>query len=115
MRIAFAAEGEGINAKLAYHFGRCPYYVFVDLDTNSIKNTTTKENPFFNTHEEGAVPQFIATEKVDILIAGGMGPKAIEWFNKLKITAITTKPREISNVLKDYLAGKLSGAKSCRT
>ena len=114
MKIAFAAEGEGLESNLAHHFGRCPYYIFVELDKNHIKNTTTKKNPFFNKHEEGAVPKFIASEKAKIMITGGIGPKAIKWFNELGITAITAKPREISNVLKDYLARKLSGAESCR-
>ncbi|MBT3582436.1 NifB/NifX family molybdenum-iron cluster-binding protein [Candidatus Woesearchaeota archaeon] len=115
MKIAFAAEGEGISASLAYHFGRCPYYVFVELESNNIKSTTTKKNPFFNKHEEGSVPKFIAGEKAKIMITGGIGPKAIEWFDKLGIIVITAKPKELTAVLKDYLDGKLSGAKSCRT
>jgi len=32
MKIAFATEeNKGIESMLAYHFGRCPYYVFVDV------------------------------------------------------------------------------------
>ena len=78
-------------------------------------NTTTKKNPFFNKHEEGSVPKFIVSENAEIMITGGIGPKAIEWFERLGIKTITAKPTKISNVLKEYLAGNLSGVKPCRT
>ncbi len=98
---------------MAHHFGRCPYYVFIEIEDKETKNVETKENPFFNKHEPGIVPQFIANEKADIVIAGAMGPRAIEWFEKLKVKPITTAPGKIKNILKDCLDGKLKGAESC--
>jgi len=63
MKIAFAAEeNKGVEGLLAYHFGRCPYYVFVEIENNEIKNVETKENPYYDRHEPGVVPQFIAGE-----------------------------------------------------
>jgi len=115
MRIAFASEeNKGLSSMLAHHFGRCPYYVFIDVDNKKIKNVETKENPFFNKHESRVVPKFIADEKANVIIAGGMGPMAIEWFEKLKVKPITTAPREIKSVLDDYLSGRISKAESCR-
>ncbi len=114
MRIAFAAEeNKGIESMLAYHFGRCPYYVFVDISGTEVKNTESKENPFFNSHGPGVVPKFIADEKAEVIIAGGMGPRALEWFKRLGIKAITTQPRKIKDILQDYFAGKLHGAEPC--
>ena len=85
MKIAIASEeNKGLESRAAHHFGRCPYYVFITLDEN---NTPAKiepiENPFFNGHEAGVVPQFIAEQKADVIIAGGMGPQAIDWFTQL--------------------------------
>jgi len=119
MKIAFATEeNKGIESMLAYmlayHFGRCPYYVFVDVSGGEVKNTETKENPFFNSHEPGVAPKFIAkfiaNEKAEIIIAGGMGPRAIEWFKNLGVKAITTRPRKIKDILQDYFDGNLQGA-----
>ena len=108
MKIAFATEeNKGIESMLAYHFGRCPYYVFVDVRGTEVKNTETKENPFFNSHEPGVAPKFIANEKAEIIIAGGMGPRAIEWFKNLGVKAITTRPRKIKDILQDYFDGNL--------
>ena len=111
MKIAFAVEeNKGIESMLAYHFGRCPYYVFVDVEGTKVKNTEGKENPFFNRHEPGVVPKFIADEKAEIIVAGGMGPRAIDWFKNLGVKAITTRPRKIKDILQDYFDGNLQGA-----
>ena len=114
MRIAFAAVSQGIESELSPHFGRCPYYVFVDVDGNEVKNVESKKNPFYEQHQPGVVPQFIAKEKANVIIAGGMGPRALGWFNQLGITPITTHSRRIKEVLDDYLAGRLEGAESCK-
>jgi len=114
MKIAFAsAENKGLESMVAQHFGRCPYYVFVDVEGNEVKSIETKENPYFNSHERGVVPQFIAKENANVIIAGGMGPRAIEWFERLSVQPITGVSGKTEDILNDYLAGKLKGADPC--
>ena len=114
MKIALASEeNKGLESKLAHHFGRCPYYIFVSLEKNNVESVETKESPFFNGHEPGVVPQFVSNEGANVIIAGGMGPRAIEWFEKLGVKPITGVSGRVKEVLDDYLAGKLSGAKPC--
>ncbi len=114
MKLAFAAEeNKGVEGLLAYHFGRCPYYVFVEIENNEIKNVETKENPYYDRHEPGVVPQFIAGEGAKVIIAGGMGPRAIDWFKTLGVQPVTGVSGRIKDVLKEYLAGRLSGAAPC--
>ncbi len=113
MRIAFASEGEGLQSSLSQHFGRCPKYVFVELEGSNIKQTNSKNNPFFSGHEPGMVPEFIANEGADVIISGGMGPKAIEWFEQLGIKPITAPVKPIKELLEDYINGKLTGAAPC--
>ena len=114
MKIAFASEeNKGLESAMAHHFGRCPYYVFAEVEEGVAKNVETKENPFFSSHEPGVVPQYIADEKADVMIAGGMGPRAIEWFGKLGVKAVTGAGGSVRAALDDYLKGNLSGADSC--
>jgi len=90
VRIAFASNGEeGLKSKISHHFGRCPYYVFVDVEGEIVKNVEVKRNPFYNRHAPGIVPQFIRDEGADVIIAGGMGLRALEWFKRLNIKPIT--------------------------
>jgi len=116
MKIAFASEEDkGLESRIAYHFGRCPYYVFVEVENGQIKSVETKQNPYFGSHAPGVVPEFIASQGAKVIIAGGMGPRAIDWFNRLGVQPITGVSGVIRNVLNDYLAGKLADAKPCDT
>ena len=115
MMIAFAVkENKGIDSTLAGHFGRCPYFIFIDSEEGGIKDIETKENPFLDNHKPGVVPEFISKKGADVIIAGGMGPKAISWFKYLGIEAITATPKKISDLLDDYFKGNIGGADSCK-
>ena len=115
MRIAIASEeNKDLESRAAHHFGRCPYYVFVTVDgDNTLKAIESLENPFFNGHEPGVVPQFIADQKADVIIAGGMGPRAIDWFTQLGVKAITSSAPTVGELMNKYLTGEISSAESC--
>jgi len=114
IKVAFASEENmGLESRLAYHFGRCPYYVFVEIEDGEIKGVEVKENPFFGSHVPGAVPQFIADEGAKVIIAGGMGPRALDLFRRLNVQPITGVTGRVKDILEDYLAGKLGGAEPC--
>ncbi|MHA1770498.1 MAG: NifB/NifX family molybdenum-iron cluster-binding protein [Candidatus Thorarchaeota archaeon] len=111
--LALAALGEDLESDLSPHFGRCPYYVFVDIKDNKVTDVWVKHSPFFDGHGPGDVPQFIARSGANVIIAGGMGMRAIDWFQKLGVNPVTTQPRKINDIVNDYIAGKLEGAESC--
>jgi len=114
MKIAFASEdGRGLESMVAHHFGRCPYYVFVEVEGKEVKRVETKENPFFERHEPGIVPEFVAKEGAGAIVAGGMGPRALEWFEKLGVNPVTGAGGTVESALKQFLEGKLSGAEPC--
>jgi len=115
MKIAIASEeNKGLQSRAAHHFGRCPYYVFINLDKNdNVTSVKTKVNPYYNGHEPGVVPQFIANEKADVIISGGMGPRAIEWFKQLGVTALTASANRVEDVLEMFIKNQIAGAESC--
>lgn len=113
-RIAFACEeNKGLQSEMSMHFGRCPYFVMVDVEGTEVKNVQAIENPYFNGHVPGAVPQFINTQKVNVIIAGGMGPKAVQMFQGFGIEVATGVAGRVENVLKAYLEGKVTGTVAC--
>jgi len=108
VRLAFASEDDsGLDSRISSHFGRCPYYTFVDVECGKVMNVEVKANPYFNTHMPGAIPQFIAGEGAKVVFAGGMGPRAVEWFNRLGIQPITGVSGRVRDILDDYLSGRL--------
>ncbi len=113
-RIAFACEdNNGLQSEMSMHFGRCPFYVIVDVENNTVKSSKTVDNPYFNNHTPGAVPQFINTQNVNVMIAGGMGPKAVDMFHGFGIEVATGVGGKVENVLNAYLEGRVKGSAAC--
>ncbi len=113
-KIAFASEDNlGLDGQMSGHFGRCPFYTLVDVEDEKIQNVTVVENPFYNNHQPGQVPAFIHSQNVDVMIAGGMGPMAINLFNSNGIEVVTGYMGTIKNVLDAYLKGEAKGASGC--
>ncbi len=117
MRIAFASDdNQGVEGFLSAHFGRCPYYTLVDIegDGDKVLDVKVVANPYFNSHVPGAVPEFIKSQGAQVMIAGGMGPRAIGLFEQIGIEAITTGAQgTLEEILLAYLRGEIKGALSC--
>ena len=113
-RIALACEdNQGLDGQMSQHFGRCPYYLIVDVEGDEIKRTDSVNNPYYNNHVPGMVPQFINEQAVNVMIAGGMGPRAIDMFTNLGIEVVTGAIGNTGNVLQAYLRGEISGVEPC--
>jgi predicted Fe-Mo cluster-binding NifX family protein len=114
MRILISAEDDrGLDAQTSTHFGRCPYYTIVDLEGNDISSSGTVENPYYNHHKPGQVPNFIKDQNANVIISGGMGQRAIQLFNDFEIEPITGASGNVRDALAEYLDGRLSGTSPC--
>jgi predicted Fe-Mo cluster-binding NifX family protein len=108
MRITFSCEGpEGLDATVAQHFRRATHFTFVDTDGDGeIVNVEVKENPFVNIHGPGIVPQFVKEEGADIMVAGGMGTRASQFFQSMGIKPVVGAQGRVIEVLQAILRGK---------
>jgi len=110
-RIAVAAEDDqGLLANVSAHFGRCPYYTMVEVEGKEITLSYKVENPFSGSHgAEGEVPGFIHSQGADVIIAGGMGQRAVGFFKEFGIEVITSATGKVKDAVKAYLEGNLTG------
>jgi predicted Fe-Mo cluster-binding NifX family protein len=114
-KIALACEdNKGLNGQISQHFGRCPSYLIVDVEGNEIKKSDIISNPYYDNHIPGMVPKFISEQGVNVMIAGGMGPRAIDMFSNFGIEVVTGAIGNAGNVLKAYLQGEISGVEPCK-
>ena len=115
MRIAFSAESKnGLESPISHHFGRCPAYILVDLEEDDVKSINSIDNPFFEGHKPGMVPRFIHEQGVNVMISGGMGRRAIEFFEQFGVGVATGAQGDVQIALQAYLEGKLNEAAPCR-
>lgn len=101
MRIAIARMGR----KVAQHFGHCEDFVLYDIENNKIINQSFLPNP---EHQPGFLPGFLKKQGVNVIIAGGMGQKAIDLFNLENIKVITGATGNTDEVISAYLQGNLT-------
>ena len=114
MRIAVSADtGHGLDAAVSPHFGRCPYYALVDVQDGQVSAVQTVPNPYFPEHAPGVIPQFIQSQGADVMLTGGMGYRAVSFFEQFGIQPVTGANGTVRQALEAFLQGQLSGAAPC--
>ena len=71
--------------RLAEHFGHCEQFALLDADTTSkqvLKQTRVVPPP----HEPGVLPRWLHEQGAQVIIAGGMGRRALDLFAQNGIT-----------------------------
>jgi predicted Fe-Mo cluster-binding NifX family protein len=88
--------------------------VLVDLEGREVKEVEAVSNPYYSRHEPGQVPGFIHSQGVDVMLTGGMGRRAIAFFQQYGIQAVTGAVGTVRRSVEHYLRGQLQGAEPCR-
>ena len=107
MRIAVSADDDcGLSSIVSPHFGRCPYYVLVDLEGREVQQVSSVPNPYYDQHQRGKVPGFIHSQSADVMITGGMGRRALALFEQYGVEAVTGAYGTVQRALEGYLKGE---------
>jgi predicted Fe-Mo cluster-binding NifX family protein len=95
------------DGKLSAHFGHCEKFAVMDVDPENRKLISKKEvvPPL---HEPGVLPSWLSEQGVSLIIAGGMGMRAQQFFNQFNVDVIVgAGPDTPEKVVTDYLNGTL--------
>ena len=100
------------EGKLTAHFGHCQEFALLEVEDNQIKATETLVPP---PHEPGVLPKWLHELGANVIIAGGMGARALDLFaqNDIKVIvgAAALRPEEL---VKQYLDNTLqTGGNVC--
>ena len=89
MKIIISSNGETIDSPIDTRFGRCKYFVMVEIENSEIKNVSTIENQgAIQGHGAGIkAAEQIGNLKPDLLITGSLGPNAFDIIKELEIPA----------------------------
>jgi predicted Fe-Mo cluster-binding NifX family protein len=100
------------NGKLAAHFGHCHVFALIEVAENEITNKQILL-PLPNKH--GVLPGWLHHLGADVIIAGGMGQRAIGMFSEKGIKVITGAPElEPEKLVNSYLDNTLiTGTNVC--
>jgi predicted Fe-Mo cluster-binding NifX family protein len=115
MRIAISADNSNsLDSIVSPHFGRCPYFVLVYMNDREVSAIGVVDNPYYGNHQPGQVPAFINSHSVNVMLTGGMGHRAIMFFEQFGIQPVTGAAGTVRQSLERYFGGALQGAAPCR-
>ncbi len=77
------------NHMLDNHFGHCRYFTLHDVEDEKIVSEEIVQPP---PHEPGVLPQWLAELGVTDVLAGGMGNRAIQHFNRHGVNVFVGAP-----------------------
>jgi predicted Fe-Mo cluster-binding NifX family protein len=112
MKIAVSASGDTLDAMVDPRFGRCPYYIFVDVENDSVE---IKKNPSASAGGGAGVQaaQFVIEQEADHVISRNVGPNAFNVFAAADVPVYTvagTTVRRAVEALKANELEAISGA-----
>ncbi len=105
MRFAISTDGDFVSA----HFGRCPSFTIVEIDSNAVVKKELIDNPG---HHPGYLPEFLHKIGVSSIICGGMGQRAVELFKERGISTIVGIEGKITEVIDKLIDGDLQSGES---
>ena len=77
------------NGRLTAHFGHCQEFALVEVEGNEISKKEMLVPP---PHEPGVLPSWLHELGADVIIAGGMGQRAVSLFQERGIKVVTGAP-----------------------
>jgi predicted Fe-Mo cluster-binding NifX family protein len=94
-----------VNETLTEHFGHCEKFAIIETENDNIINTNFVNPPV---HQPGVYPSFLASQGVDVIIAGGMGMKAQDLFSENNIeVCIGVSSDSPSKLVEQYIQNNL--------
>jgi predicted Fe-Mo cluster-binding NifX family protein len=87
--------------------------MLVDVENSEVSAVQGVANPFVSGHQPGQIPNFIQQQNADVILSGGMGGRAIQFFKQAGIEAATGASGTVRQALENYLGGKLTEAAPC--
>ena len=109
MKIAVTSNGPSLDAVVEARFGRCPYFLLIDLNTLSLEAIP---NPYM-TLGGGAGPQsaqLMAEKGVSAVLTGNCGPNAFQAFEAAGIQVITGVIGLVREAVDQFKTGRLKPA-----
>ena len=111
MKIAISSKGKDINNNLSEVFGRCPYFLIVEIDDKKIKGFEAIKNLSINQTSGAGISaaQMVAGKNVSVVITGAVGPRALDVLKQFNIQ-VYNGTGLVREAVQKFIEGKLKKA-----
>lgn len=103
-----AVDKSGLNAQLAEHFGRAPYFVVVELDEKGeVSEVKTVPNIGEHAGGRGQTHDNILELQPNAIIVYRMGPRGLSTFQSAGVAVLRANANTVSEVIAAYKDDRL--------
>lgn len=113
VKLAITSQGKDLDSALDPRFGRCNYFIIVNLDTNEFE-AIPNESLMASGGAGVKSAEFVAGRDVDALITGNIGPNAASVLRAAGIKVYVADSGTVRDAINRYKAGTLTEV-SCAT
>ena len=100
MKVAISTD----SGKVSEHFGRCPEFTIAEIEDGKVVKKEVIENPG---HATGFLPRFFKEQGVELVVAGGAGMRAQQFFEEFGIKLVVGVSGSVDEALQALAKGKL--------
>lgn len=108
MKIAVSSTGKNLDSQVDEIFGRCPYFLIVEIENKKIKSVETIEN--INRNQAGGagilVAQMVVEKGVKAVVSGNVGPRACDVLKQFRVDIFNGRGL-IKENLEKFIKGNL--------
>lgn len=95
-----------VEGMLSAHFGHCESFALFEVESKEIRSRVDLTPP---PHEPGVLPKWLGEQGAELIIAGGMGQRAVQLFTNNGVAVIVGAPSaEPEKIIRDYLDENLA-------
>ena len=105
MKIAVAA----MSTNVSEHFGHCENFLIFNAEDGKVTPEVALPNPG---HRPGFLPNYLADNGAEVIIAGGMGGGAVSIFNERGVEVILGARGDARVAAEAYVRGELKSTGS---
>jgi predicted Fe-Mo cluster-binding NifX family protein len=108
-RIIIPVEDQtGLEAQVAAHFGRAPYFLIIDFENGEIKTLKTEPNTSEHLGGTGHPHETLLAFKPNVIVAQGMGPGGLHSFRSAKVIVLKATADTVKETVEAFKHGKLT-------
>ena len=112
MKIAISSTIQKLDGQIDEVFGRCPYFIIVEIEDGKIEKTESLKNETTDQTSGAGISsaQLVADKKVEAVITGNVGPRAFDVLNQFGIKVYAGKG-SIKEAIQHFISGELEEIK----
>lgn len=111
MKVAISAMGQDLDAQIDPRFGRCQFFLIVDIETMDYE-VVNNEGAMSSGGAGILAAQNVANRGVEVVITGNVGPNAFQTLSASGIRIITGVNGIVRDAIERYKKGDLTESKS---